>query len=91
VIKSLREREIPVVIDADGLFIVTRNLDLVRGNPRCVLTPNKAEFARLAAALDVDLDSGMGLRVDIRAANMSQSMLWAATVAKSSSPIFYTT
>ena len=58
VIKSLREREIPVVIDADGLFIVTRNLDLVRGNPRCVLTPNKAEFGRLAAALDVDLESG---------------------------------
>ena len=58
VIKALREREIPVVIDADGLFIVTRNLELVRGNPRCVLTPNKAEFARLAAALDVDLESG---------------------------------
>ena len=84
VIKSLREREIPVVIDADGLFIVTRNLDLVRGNPRCVLTPNKAEFARLAAALDVDLDSGMNLRLGIRLANVSQSMLWAATVAKSS-------
>ncbi len=62
VIKALREREIPVVIDADGLFIVTRNLDLVRGNPRCVLTPNKAEFARLAAALDVDLESGRALR-----------------------------
>ncbi len=58
VIKALREREIPIVIDADGLFIVTRNLELVRGNPRCVLTPNKAEFARLAAALDVDLESG---------------------------------
>ncbi|KAK9827360.1 hypothetical protein WJX81_001002 [Elliptochloris bilobata] len=58
VIRLLREREISVVIDADGLFIVTRNLDLVRGNPRCILTPNKAEFGRLAAALDIDLESG---------------------------------
>lgn len=60
-IRSLREREIPVVIDADGLFVVTRNLDLVRGNPRCILTPNKAEFGRLAAALDIDLESGVSL------------------------------
>ena len=43
-------RDIPdvgEVIDADGLFLVTRDLDLIRGQKNVVLTPNIIEFKRL--------------------------------------------
>ena len=45
-----------MVIDADGLYIVTKNLDLVKGYKHVILTPNKNEYARLATELNVDLD-----------------------------------
>ncbi|XXG89249.1 hypothetical protein AAC387_Pa12g1298 [Persea americana] len=42
-----RESSVPLVIDGDGLFLVTDNLDLVRGYPLAVLTPNVNEYKRL--------------------------------------------
>ena len=45
-----------MVIDADGLYIVTKNLDLVKGYPHAILTPNKNEYQRLADQLGVDID-----------------------------------
>lgn len=55
-IKWMRENNKHMVLDADGLYIVTKNLDLVKGYKNCILTPNKNEFARLAKQLDVDLE-----------------------------------
>lgn len=55
-IKWMRENNKHMVIDADGLYIVTKNLDLVKGYKNCILTPNKNEFARLAKELDVELE-----------------------------------
>eukprot|EP00262_Sarcandra_glabra_P006276 TRINITY_DN18423_c0_g1_i1.p1 TRINITY_DN18423_c0_g1~~TRINITY_DN18423_c0_g1_i1.p1 ORF type:complete len:371 (+),score=61.46 TRINITY_DN18423_c0_g1_i1:209-1321(+) len=42
-----RQSNIPIVIDGDGLFLVTNNLDLIRGYPLAVLTPNVNEYKRL--------------------------------------------
>lgn len=53
VLAYLRTTDTPVVIDADGLFLVTHNLDLVRGWKRVVLTPNVVEFERLRNAAGV--------------------------------------
>lgn len=55
-IKWMRENNKHMVIDADGLYIVTKNLELVRGYRNVVLTPNKGEFSRLAKELDVNID-----------------------------------
>lgn len=44
------------MIDADGLYITTKNLELVRGYDLAILTPNKNEFQRLANQMDVKLD-----------------------------------
>ena len=52
----MRENNKHMVLDADGLYIVTKNLDLVKGYNNCILTPNKNEFARLAKELDVSLE-----------------------------------
>ncbi|XP_017014803.2 ATP-dependent (S)-NAD(P)H-hydrate dehydratase [Drosophila takahashii] len=37
----------PVVIDADGLFLLNDNLDLICGQRNVILTPNVMEFRRL--------------------------------------------
>jgi ADP-dependent NAD(P)H-hydrate dehydratase / NAD(P)H-hydrate epimerase len=39
--------ELPMVIDASGLFHLAKHLDILRGKA-CVLTPHEGEFARLS-------------------------------------------
>ncbi|XP_036324646.1 ATP-dependent (S)-NAD(P)H-hydrate dehydratase [Rhagoletis pomonella] len=46
-IKLCKELNKPLVIDADGLFILNENIDLVNGLCNVILTPNKVEFRRL--------------------------------------------
>lgn len=42
---------LPLVVDGDGLWMVAHNLAVVRGAHTVVLTPNLAEYSRLAAAV----------------------------------------
>ena len=46
-----RETRVPTVIDADGLFLVSLDPTIARGNANVVLTPNAAELSRLARAI----------------------------------------
>jgi ATP-dependent NAD(P)H-hydrate dehydratase len=48
---AARELALPVVVDADGLFLVANEPDLVRGLSNVALVPNAPEFARLRAAV----------------------------------------
>ncbi|XP_076447060.1 ATP-dependent (S)-NAD(P)H-hydrate dehydratase-like isoform X2 [Babylonia areolata] len=47
VINSARSRSIPLVVDADGLFLITEFPDLVDQYETAILTPNAIEFKRL--------------------------------------------
>lgn len=47
IIKHARQSNVPMVIDGDGLYLVTNCLDLVSGYPLAVLTPNVNEYKRL--------------------------------------------
>ncbi|KAK7245823.1 hypothetical protein RIF29_40675 [Crotalaria pallida] len=47
IMRHARQSNIPIVIDGDGLFLVTNNLDLVSGYALAVLTPNFNEYKRL--------------------------------------------
>lgn len=49
-----RSLDVPLVIDADGLWIVNQDPSIVKGCKRVVLTPNVVEFQRLANALGLD-------------------------------------
>ena len=60
VIKKAKEANVPLVLDADALWLVQQDLELVRGYKECVLTPNVVEFTRLAkaAGLPEPVDNG---------------------------------
>lgn len=45
-----REHKKPIIIDADGLFLLCQKPDLVRDYPGLILTPNAMEFSRLVKA-----------------------------------------
>ncbi|XP_022955699.1 ATP-dependent (S)-NAD(P)H-hydrate dehydratase [Cucurbita moschata] len=47
IIKHARQTNIPMIIDGDGLFLITDNLHLVSNYPLAVLTPNVNEYKRL--------------------------------------------
>lgn len=47
ILKHARCSNVPIVIDGDGLFLVTNSLDLVSGYPLAILTPNINEYKRL--------------------------------------------
>ncbi|KAL9129758.1 MAG: hypothetical protein Q9217_001870 [Psora testacea] len=56
VIKAAREKSVPLVLDADALWLLQEQPDLVRGYKECVLTPNVIEFARLAKSVGLGED-----------------------------------
>jgi ATP-dependent NAD(P)H-hydrate dehydratase len=56
VIRAARERDMPIVLDADALLVVQKSPELVKGYSAAVLTPNVVEFGRLCQALGVKAD-----------------------------------
>ena len=60
VIKAARSREppVPMVLDADCLFLIEKQPDLIKGYKDCILTPNVVEFARLAKSIHANVKSG---------------------------------
>lgn len=54
IIKAARQANLPLVLDADALWLVQNQPDLVRGYKECVLTPNVVEFARLARSVGLE-------------------------------------
>ncbi|XP_028622180.1 ATP-dependent (S)-NAD(P)H-hydrate dehydratase isoform X3 [Grammomys surdaster] len=51
ILESTKARDIPVVIDADGLWLIAQQPALIHGYQKAVLTPNHVEFSRLWEAV----------------------------------------
>ncbi|XP_065059402.1 ATP-dependent (S)-NAD(P)H-hydrate dehydratase-like [Rhopilema esculentum] len=51
ILNSIKEQKKPVVIDGDGLFLITQEPDLVANYKEAILTPNLIEFERLFQAV----------------------------------------
>ena len=56
VIKAARESNTPLVLDADALWLIQNQPELVKGYKECILTPNIVEFRRLANAVGLSDD-----------------------------------
>ena len=48
------------MLDADALWLIQKQPDLVKGYKECVLTPNVVEFGRLAESVGLDTKGDMG-------------------------------
>ncbi|VDK21646.1 unnamed protein product [Anisakis simplex] len=46
-IQISRERQLPIIIDADALYMLATKLSLIKDYPKAILTPNYPEFTRL--------------------------------------------
>lgn len=57
VIEEARKRNIPFILDADGLYLAQSRPELVQGYTECLLTPNVVEFGRLARSQSLDIDN----------------------------------
>ncbi|XP_052003895.1 ATP-dependent (S)-NAD(P)H-hydrate dehydratase-like isoform X3 [Xyrauchen texanus] len=51
IIERSKLRSIPIIIDADGLWLVAKDPSVVQGYQRGILTPNFMEFTRLYEAM----------------------------------------
>jgi len=49
-VRDVMTRDVPMVIDADGLWAVLADLSVIRNSSHVILTPNAPEFARLLEA-----------------------------------------
>lgn len=49
-----RKKGIYIVVDADGLWLLQNEPEVIKGYSRAILTPNVAEFARLCKAVNID-------------------------------------
>lgn len=65
-IKGAKDRMLPLVLDADGLILVTEDPSLVRSYPKALLTPNRIELQRLANSLP------NASKLDLRDASLSE-------------------
>ncbi|CAI7771386.1 unnamed protein product [Closterium sp. NIES-53] len=57
IMSAARQASIPMVIDADGLHLVSNQPHLISGYPLAILTPNVNEFARLSQVVASQCDS----------------------------------
>ncbi|XP_012878337.1 PREDICTED: ATP-dependent (S)-NAD(P)H-hydrate dehydratase isoform X1 [Dipodomys ordii] len=51
IVEASKARDIPLVIDADGLWLIAQQPALIQGYQKAILTPNKMEFSRLWEAV----------------------------------------
>ncbi|KAG9238250.1 Ribokinase-like protein [Amylocarpus encephaloides] len=58
VLEAAREKNMPFVLDADGLNLAQTRPELVHGYRECILTPNIVEFARLCKSKGIDPGDG---------------------------------
>ena len=54
IIGEVRKREMPLVVDADGLWLVQNRPEVVRGYVHAILTLNIAEFKRLCDKMGIN-------------------------------------
>lgn len=54
VIKAAKEKELPLVLDADALGVVQNDINVIKGNTDAILTPNVVEFERLCKAAGIE-------------------------------------
>ncbi|KAJ1972564.1 hypothetical protein H4R34_005369, partial [Dimargaris verticillata] len=58
IVQRARELKLPIVMDADGLYLVQQDPEVIKGYPHSILTPNVNEFRRLCEAMNINTEGG---------------------------------
>lgn len=66
-----------MVADADGLWVVMQDLNVIRGFTKCILTPNAVEFDRIRRRIIDDISESSGC-ADKSAARLELGTLLSA-------------
>lgn len=53
IIEEVKKRDLPLILDADALFLVSQKPEIIRGYSNAILTPNVAEYRRICDALKI--------------------------------------
>ncbi|EXX70858.1 NADHX dehydratase [Rhizophagus irregularis DAOM 197198w] len=56
IIAKAKEKDLPLVIDADGLYLIQNHPEIIKGYPNAILTPNVAEFKRLCEEMKINFE-----------------------------------
>lgn len=66
IIRYCKEQKKPLVIDADGLHLITENLSLIKDypSPGVILTPNNVEFDRLYSVIKANDGDDEYIKID---------------------------
>ncbi|KAI9296511.1 carbohydrate kinase [Neoconidiobolus thromboides FSU 785] len=56
IILEAKKLELPIVVDADGLFLIQNEPQIIKGYKKAILTPNLVEFERLCKIMDISMD-----------------------------------
>ncbi|ODV90982.1 hypothetical protein CANCADRAFT_2704 [Tortispora caseinolytica NRRL Y-17796] len=62
-IAAAKSRNLPLVVDADGLWLIQNQPEIIKGYSRAVLTPNVMEFQRLLDASGIYKNGNTDLQV----------------------------
>ncbi|CAG8671237.1 15247_t:CDS:10 [Funneliformis mosseae] len=54
IITKVKEKNLPLVIDADGLFLIQNHPEIIKDYHKAILTPNVVEFKRLCDRMNVN-------------------------------------
>ncbi|MFH4975665.1 hypothetical protein AB6A40_002374 [Gnathostoma spinigerum] len=89
VCQSAREKDVPLVVDADGLYFLSKNLAPIRGYSRAILTPNFGEFKYLyKAAFSVDEVDEEKMKSGTAARELAENL--GCTIFQKGNPDFIT-
>lgn len=83
-IKTINRKRIPLIIDADGLFLINQNIELIKNfSSPVVLTPNAIEFDRLCDKVNGEANLGsLGRNVIILKKGSTDEVLCAMSYAQ---------
>jgi ATP-dependent NAD(P)H-hydrate dehydratase len=56
IITKAKEKGLPLVIDADGLYLVQNHPEIIKGYSNAILTPNLVEFKRLCERMKINFE-----------------------------------
>ncbi|CAI5760617.1 unnamed protein product [Candida verbasci] len=55
-IEEIKVMNKPIIMDADALYLLSLNTNLIKNYKKAILTPNVMEFKRIANKLDIDIN-----------------------------------